>query len=89
MKKVYMNPEGKVVSLRVNENISSSSGKISNTSGEFGIKYTIEGDKVFIYTSNHEACELGDEAYNRFFDLVVTYVYGIDPNCRFEPGADE
>lgn len=84
MKKVYMNPEGKVVALHVNENISSSGNVFESESHGFGMTYTIIGDKKFIYTSDHEACTLGDEDYNRFFDLVVSFLYDLDPNCRWE-----
>ena len=81
MKKVYMNPKGKVVALHVNENISSSRNIFETESDPYGIKYMVVGDKKFIQTSDHEACSLGDEAYNRFFDLIVCALYDLDPNC--------
>lgn len=83
MKKDYMKPEGKVVTLRMNENISTSgdSGVAGDT---FGMSYIVAGDKTYIYTSSFEASNTGDDKYDRFYDLIISYIHGLS-NCRYDP----
>jgi hypothetical protein len=79
MKKDYMKPEGKVVAMNLNENIAT-----SGSSDTYGMKYRLGADGVtkYIYTSDYVACDTDNERFNRFYDLVASYIYGIDPNCR-------
>ncbi len=88
MKKDYMKPEGKVVALRMNENISVSG--VPGANDAFGIHYTITDDGVkYIYTSTEwTASSTGDEKYDLFYDLIISYLHNIDPNCRFDPNAE-
>lgn len=88
MRKVYMKPNGKVVALRVNENISTSGVLGWIGSDQFGVHYNVVGDKRYIYTSNYESVNTKDESYNAFYDLIISYLYKIDPACRFDPDAE-
>jgi hypothetical protein len=85
MKKDYMKPEGKVITMNLNENIA--------TSGSFdtyGMKYRPGEDGVtkYIYTSDVVACNTGNDRFDRFYDLVASYFYGVDPICRSEVKAE-
>lgn len=82
MKKDYMKPEGKVVAMNLNENIAT-----SGSSDTYGMRYRFGEDGVtkFIYTSEIVASATGNDRFDRFYDLVASYIYGIDPNCRFDP----
>lgn len=84
MKKDYMKPAGNIVSIRVNENIATSD--VGDSSDLFGIHYTYGEDGVtrYIFGSEHAASSTGDEGFDRFRDLVNTYVYGLSA-CRYDP----
>jgi hypothetical protein len=83
MKKDYLKPEGKVVALRMNENISLSGFP---TNDRFGIHYTIEGDKKYIFgDTRFEASNTKNDRYDRFYDLLLAFINNIDPNCLFDP----
>ena len=87
MKKDYLKPEGKVVALRMNENISSSGGFALGD--KFGIHYTVIGDKKYIFgDTSVETSNTGDEKYDRFYDLILSYLHNVDPNCRFDPDEE-
>jgi hypothetical protein len=80
MKKDYMKPEGKVVAMSVRENIASSEGSSSDT---YKIQYTwgeVPGVR-YIQGSNYPATDTNNEAFDSFYDMVKTYLYGLD-NCR-------
>jgi hypothetical protein len=48
----------------------------------------VVGDKRYIYTSNYESVNTKDESYNAFYDLIISYLYKLDPACRFDPDAE-
>ncbi len=79
MKKDYMKPEGAVVAICVNENISTSRG---GTEDAFLVHYgeNSEGKRV-IFDSNVPACEIGTEDQRRLIDLLNSFAYGL-VNCR-------
>lgn len=84
MKKIYMKPDGKVVALRVNENISTSGKPVGEV--PFGVKYNVAADGTnYIYTSTTPSVSTNDESFNAFYDLIISYLYQLDPNCRFDP----
>lgn len=76
MKKDYMKPMAAVVSVRVNENIANSNGLAP---ASFEVKY--DSTRTYIAGSQHAASKSGDPDFDRFMDLVVTYLYDLD-NCR-------
>lgn len=83
MKKDYMKPVGSLVAIRVNENIALSYE--TTPSAPFGLHYTIGSDgQRFILGSDFAASSTGDTGFDRFYDFIVTYVYGLS-NCRFDP----
>jgi hypothetical protein len=80
MKKDYMKPEGKVVAMSVRENIASSEGSSSDT---YKIQYTwgeVPGVR-YIQGSNYPATDTKNESFDSFYDMVKTYLHGLD-NCR-------
>jgi hypothetical protein len=79
MKKDYMKPEGAVVAICVNENISTSRG---GSLDAFLVHYgkDSEGKRV-IHDSNVPACEVGTEDQRRIIDLLNCMAYGL-VNCR-------
>lgn len=84
MKKDYMKPAGAVVTLCVNENISTSiSGGATDT---YGINYSVDANgKRFIFDSDVPACEVGTEDQKRFVDLINSFaIPGVNPDCRFD-----
>ena len=85
MGKTYMRPEGKVVALCMNENISVSRGENIFFNDAFGLSYRMQGETAYIYNSTTvKATEVGDDRYKAFYDLLLTYVYDLS-NCRFDP----
>lgn len=87
MKKDYMKPEAKVVAMNLNENIATSLGG----SDTYGMRYRLGDDGVtkYIYTSDIAAQDTGNDRFDRFYDLVASYLYGVDPVCRFDPEEKE
>lgn len=84
MKKDYMKPEGKIVAMSIQENIASSE---STTGDTYGIHYTIGVDGTrFIQGSDVAATNTGNAKFDRFYDLVKTYLYPEKnlANCRFD-----
>ena len=86
MKKDYMKPEGKVVAMNLNENIA-----ISGSADTYSMTYRLGEDGVtkYIYTSDQVACNTGNDRFDRFYDLVASYIYGVDPICRSEVNRAE
>ena len=85
MKKDYMKPQGNVVAMQVNENIALSVDK-PTSSLSYGVNYVVIGDKRFIQGDvNYEASNTGDEKYDRFYDLIITYLHNLPSNCRYNP----
>ena len=85
MKKDYMKPQGNVVAMQVNENIALSVDK-PTSSLSYGVNYVVIGDKRFIQGDvNYEASNTGDEKYDRFYDLIITYLHNLPSNCRYSP----
>ena len=85
MKKDYMKPQGNVVAMQVNENIALSIDK-PTSSLNYGVNYVVIGDKRFIQGDvNYEASNTGDEKYDRFYDLIITYLHNLPSNCRYNP----
>lgn len=84
MKKDYMKPAGSVVAVRVNENIAASAS--SDSYDGFGLHYTFgaDGTTKYIYGSEHAAANSGDPEFDRFYDLVMTYIHGLSA-CRYDP----
>ena len=83
MRKNYMKPEGKVVALRMNENISASGEPAFRDS--FGITYNVVGDTKYIYTSTTvQATSSTDDRFNAFYDLILSFIHDLS-NCRFDP----
>jgi hypothetical protein len=80
MKKDYMKPEGAVVAICVNENISTSRG---GTADAFLVSYgkNSEGKRV-INDSNVPACEVGTEDQRRIIDLLNCMAYGLSNCCE-------
>ena len=87
MKKDYMKPEGKVVAMNLNENIAASFG----SADAYGMRYRFGEDGVtkYIYTSDVVACDTGNDRFDRFYDLVASYIHGVDPICRFDVVENE
>lgn len=87
MKKDYLKPEGKVVAMRMNENISASGFPVNDV---FGIRYTIDGDNKYIFgDTRFTASDTKNERYDRFYDLLLIFIHNINPNCVFDPEAEE
>lgn len=85
MKKDYMKPQGNVVAMQVNENIALSVDK-PTSSLSYGVNYVVIGDKRFIQGDvNYEASNTGDEKYDRFYDLIISYLHNLPSNCRYSP----
>lgn len=83
MKKTYLKPEGKVVTMSIQENIASS---MSMTNDAYGIAYTFgaDGTTKYIMGSSVEATNTNNENFNRFYDLVKSFLYAelVPANCR-------
>ena len=85
MKKDYMKPHGNVVAMQVNENIALSIDK-PTSSLTYGVNYVVVGDKRYIQGDvNYEASSTGDEKYDRFYDLIISYLHNLPSNCRYNP----
>ena len=85
MKKDYMKPQGNVVAMQVNENIALSIDK-PTSSLNYGVNYVVVGDKRYIQGDvNYEASSTGDEKYDRFYDLIISYLHNLPSNCRYNP----
>ena len=85
MKKDYMKPQGNVVAMQVNENIALSIDK-PTSSLNYGVNYVVIGDKRYIQGEvAYEASNTGDEKYDRFYDLIITYLHNLPSNCRYNP----
>ena len=85
MKKDYMKPEGNVVALLVNENISTS---ISSKPYEspYGIEYDIVGDSRYITGDpNYPATDTGNPEVDQFLDWVLSFMHNLPANCRYKP----
>jgi hypothetical protein len=80
MKKDYMKPEGVVVAICVNENISTSR---CGSEDAFLVHYgkDSEGKRV-INDSNVPACEVGTEDQRRIIDLLNCMAYGLSNCCE-------
>jgi hypothetical protein len=87
MKKNYIKPEGSVVAMCMNENISAS---FHNPVGDrFGIHYTVEGDNKYIFgDTSVPASNTGDSKYDHFYNLILVFIHNIDSNCLFDPDAE-
>ena len=87
MKKNYMKPEGAVVAMCMNENISASSrGPVSD---RFGIHYTVVGDNRYIFgDTSVPASNTGDDKYDHFYNLILVFIHNVDTNCLFDPDTD-
>ena len=89
MKKDYMKPEGSVVAMRTNENVAASANG-SNPEVYYGVQYSIVGETRYIQDSTeYVAADLGNETLNRFYDMLIAYINGLDANCLYSPTENE
>jgi hypothetical protein len=81
MKKDYMKPEGSVVAMRTNENVAASANG-SNPQVYYFVQYSVVGETRYIQDSTeYVAADLGNESLNRFYDMLIAYINGLDVNC--------
>jgi hypothetical protein len=89
MKKDYMKPEGSVVAIQMNENVAASANG-STPQVSFIVQYSIVGETRYIQDSTeYVAADLGNETLNRFYDMLIAYINGLDANCLYNPTENE
>ncbi len=84
MKQEYVKPSGRVLAIRLQENIAASAGGGEGGGGSslYGITYRQEGDTVYISTGTYVASSTGNTTFDSFYDLVTSYVYDLTSVCR-------
>ncbi len=84
MKQTYIKPAGRVMAMRLCENIAASAGGSGESGGGnlYGITYRQEGDTVYISTGTYVASSTGSATFDSFYDLVTSYVYDLTSVCR-------
>ncbi len=84
MKHAYIKPAGKVMTMRLRENIAASAGGSGTGGGgnTYGVTYRQEGDTIYISTGTYVASSTGSATFDSFYDLVTSYVYDLTSVCR-------
>lgn len=84
MKKDYMKPEGNLVALQANENIATSGAVNGGAVLNYGVYYLeVSGTKYIMGNTGYPASSTGDEKFDCFYDLIISYIHNLDPACRF------